>query len=306
MKELWTLRVLLAVALAYFAVKRLWPHEYLAFKSFVIQRSCGCDLGEALPSVLEIAKEEREKVRIRSASRVLARDRAGYELLETVDGRFWSPVRDLYLFDVLAELRLNPYGEAARLRGMVVLDCGAHLGGFTRLAMNAGARHVVAIEPAPDEVECLTRTFSQEIRDRQVTVFPKAVWSSTGEMKLMLDNASTGATVADPKELAYGFTERFSVVVPTITIDELVRELKLDRVDFIKLDIEGAEVPALSGARETLRRFKPRLAIAGYHRHDDSVRIPDVVRQANPGYRSRAFRCRFDLGHNHPLTLFFE
>ena len=58
------------------------------------------------------------------------------------------------------------------------------------------------------------------------------------------------------------------------TIDKIVEELQLERVDFIKMDIEGAERKALAGARNTLAERKPRLALAGYHLEDDQTKIP--------------------------------
>jgi hypothetical protein len=73
--------------------------------------------------------------------------------------------------------------------------------------------------------------------------------------------------------------------VTTVTLDDLVGERGLERVDFIKLDIEGAEVNALEGAANTLRRHRPRLAIAAYHRNDDLTRIPVTLRQMGPNYR---------------------
>lgn len=68
------------------------------------------------------------------------------------------------------------------------------------------------------------------------------------------------------------------------TIDKLVSELKLERVDFIKMDIEGAEQKAIFGARETLARYRPRMAICVYHLPDDPVTIPKLVQQAVPAY----------------------
>ncbi|MHA6494564.1 FkbM family methyltransferase [Pseudomonas borbori] len=64
------------------------------------------------------------------------------------------------------------------------------------------------------------------------------------------------------------------VKVNTITLDDYVKERGLDRIDFIKFDIEGAEIPALEGARETIERFRPRMALCLYHKWDDVVTIP--------------------------------
>ena len=60
--------------------------------------------------------------------------------------------------------------------GDVVLDCGANVGVYTRHALEAGARLVVAIDPAPENIECLRRNFSEEIKAGRVVVYPKGVW----------------------------------------------------------------------------------------------------------------------------------
>ncbi len=70
----------------------------------------------------------------------------------------------------------------------------------------------------------------------------------------------------------------------TISIDDFVKENKIDRIDFIKMDIEGAELGALQGAIETLRRFRPNLAIAIYHSLGDMCQIPNWILDLNLGY----------------------
>ena len=77
-------------------------------------------------------------------------------------------------------------------------------------------------------------------------------------------------------------------------------------MDFIKTDIEGAEQRALAGAGETLFRFKQRLAISGHHLPDDSVRIPAIVRQAQPGYQLERGECAVKSDRIAPETLFFR
>jgi hypothetical protein len=75
------------------------------------------------------------------------------------------------------------------------------------------------------------------------------------------------------------------------TLDRLVEELSLSRIDFIKMDIEGAEQPALRGAFETLRRHRPVLAVGSYHKPDDIDGIPRIVLGAVPAYRMTPLRC---------------
>ena len=75
-----------------------------------------------------------------------------------------------------------------------------------------------------------------------------------------------------------------SLVVPAVTIDETVEHLGLDRVDFVKMDIEGSERHALKGAHRTLSRFGPRMVLCIYHREDDPELIPQIVLEARPSY----------------------
>ena len=77
-----------------------------------------------------------------------------------------------------------------------------------------------------------------------------------------------------------------AVTVRAVTLDGLVDELKLDRVDFIKMDIEGAERHALAGASRLLAAYKPRLAICIYHAADDPDVVPRVVLAANDNYQT--------------------
>lgn len=71
----------------------------------------------------------------------------------------------------------------------------------------------------------------------------------------------------------------------TTTIDDYVREHGLKKVDFIKMDIEGAELAALDGARQTIETFKPKLAISVYHQATDLFTIPQFIKSINPLYR---------------------
>jgi hypothetical protein len=77
----------------------------------------------------------------------------------------------------------------------------------------------------------------------------------------------------------------FDAAISTTTIDRLVADHTIPRVDFIKMDIEGSELEALQGAQQTLREFAPRLAISLYHRPEDFVSIPLWLDSLGCGYR---------------------
>jgi FkbM family methyltransferase len=169
-------------------------------------------------------------------------------------------------------------GTASIGRGDVVIDGGSHLGVFTRIAVLRGAGRVVAFEPQPDLVACFRRTFAKEIASGQVTMVPKALWEQAGT--LAFDGTGLGFHAID-SQTSVPATGR---LMPVTTIDDMAETLGLERVDFIKMDIEGAERQALRGARRSIARWKPNLSICAYHRPDDAEAIPATVRHARSDY----------------------
>jgi hypothetical protein len=93
--------------------------------------------------------------------------------------------------------------------------------------------------------------------------------------------------------------------LPLTTIDKLVAELKLERVDYIKMDIEGAEQRALQGARETLAKYRPRLSLSAYHVPSDPEKLPLLVRQGWTGYQMECGPCAEANARVRPDVLYF-
>jgi hypothetical protein len=85
-----------------------------------------------------------------------------------------------------------------------------------------------------------------------------------------------------------------------------VNDLKLNKVDFIKMDIEGAEREALAGANGILVKYHPRLMIDSYHLPDDVVVLPKIIHQAWPGYSQVCGGCEVEQGSMHPHVTFYE
>ena len=72
-----------------------------------------------------------------------------------------------------------------------------------------------------------------------------------------------------------------TVTIETAAIDEIVKD---DKVTFLKLDVEGAEMKALQGAKNTIMKNKPRLAVCIYHKPEDIIEIPAYLLSLNPDY----------------------
>jgi FkbM family methyltransferase len=204
-------------------------------------------------------------------------------LWKTPLGRFWGTERDGRELDLLTlEQAVGDIYEQRKVSvrdSDVVIDVGAHLGTFTRIALQHGARLVVAVEPDPVNAVCFARSFASEMADGRVRLVEAAAWHSPGSLKFELGNASQTGRVA-------GAGSTRAISVRALRLDEMADELKLGRVDFIKMDIEGAERHALAGARRLLAAHKPRLAICIYHAPDDREVVPRVVRDANATYRT--------------------
>lgn len=213
---------------------------------------------------------------------VLDQDLARISLAE------WGFDIDLYsrTVDVLAQFVCQQYrcetaaADISPSAGEVALDCGACFGDT---ALNFASKvepqgRVFTFEFLPVNLAILARNLelNPELADR-ISIVESPVWSEHGT-PLWIHGDGPRALVNDQEAGADG-------KATTVSIDQFVAERDLDRVDFIKMDIEGAELDALRGAAETLRRFKPRLAICLYHRLSDIHEIPWLIDQMGLGYR---------------------
>lgn len=229
---------------------------------------------------------------------------AGLDLWNTPQGGIWMVHGDKELPFLISEQERDIYEPAGHevRRGDVVLDCGANIGVFVRKALSRGAGLVVAIEPSPKTLEALKRNFAEEIQAKRVIVYPKGVWDHDDTLDLKLDQANEGGD-----SLVMGGASAATVRVPLTTIDKLVAELGLPRVDFIKMDIEGAEKPALKGATGTIKRFLPRMSISSEHLDDDDTAIPALVSSIEPRYTVRPCDCvQRSFWTAKPLVLAFD
>jgi FkbM family methyltransferase len=300
-----TSRLVLGLFIAIAAVAAAWAYyPPLRLSVLVLTgHSPVCPWAGAIQSKANIVENERIKNRILRASH-LVKQESGLELWYTPEGSFWIPKGNRFVLPFnLAEMERHIYGSGEHFihEGDIVLDCGASDGDFTRQAVHAGAKLVISVEISPSSAECIRRNLASEIAANRVIVYPKGVWDKDDSLMLTVDDTNFAAnTVVMHPEAGHP-----SVQVPLTTIDKIVAELKLPRVDFIKMDVEGAEVNALHGAADTLKRFKPRLAIATEHRPDDEVAIPAAVRQGRADYQMECGPCLEAYGHVRPDVLYF-
>jgi FkbM family methyltransferase len=145
--------------------------------------------------------------------------------------------------------------------GMTCFDIGANIGAVaTHLARNVGdAGRVHAFEPVPALRARLEKNLARNGLETAVSVHSLALSNRTGEARLAIagidaDNQGLASLVASGEERLTS-----TLTVPTITLDDFVADRNITRIDFMKIDIQGAEILLLDGARQTLLRLRPDL-----------------------------------------------
>lgn len=153
----------------------------------------------------------------------------------------------------------------------VFVDCGAYTGDTLEsfLGRVNNYKKYYALEPD-------VRRFSQlksQINSDKVLHFPVGAWDKKDRLYFSKDN-ECGEINSDAKTGDH---------IDVEAIDHLIA--KDDKVSFIKMDIEGAELSALYGAKETIQRDRPKLAICVYHKREDLITIPQFIKSIVPEYR---------------------
>ena len=172
------------------------------------------------------------------------------------------------------------------LPGYTVIDAGGCWGDTALyFALRSGPKgKVYSFEFIPGNLKIFRQNLSlNPSLAPNIEIVANPVWET--------DNKDFYYTDRGPaSSVSFEKTGTDSTLIKSKTIDALVKEKQIERVDFIKMDIESAEPYALKGAVETIKRDKPVLAIAIYHSLSDFVSIPQYIHSLGLGYK-------FYLGH---------
>jgi FkbM family methyltransferase len=184
---------------------------------------------------------------------------------------------------VLHEFILEQYKYKDKVmaeKGDVVFDAGACWGDTALYFANrvGSEGKVYSFEFIPGNCSIFQQNLNlNDGLKNCIELITNPLWEKEG-LKIYFTDNGPGSQVSFQPFVGY------QGVGETLTIDSIVQSKNLTKLDFIKMDIEGAEPNALNGALDTIKALKPKLAIASYHSLDDFVNIPLWINDLNLGY----------------------
>ena len=148
----------------------------------------------------------------------------------------------------------------------VLVDIGAHIGKYALTAAKVVGNEglVVAIEPHPLNYQTLQRNIRLNKLVNMVALNITA-WNMDCELTLFAGDTAGHHSAKMNRELGW-------VKVKAMAIDNALKDLRLARVDFIKIDVEGAECEVLCGLEETVKKYKPKILIEVFHENIDEIK----------------------------------
>jgi len=173
--------------------------------------------------------------------------------------------------------------------GGVFVDCGScdfkNSLDFAKWS-NWNYERIIAFEPNPEWfLDCVKA--SENVRDS--IVLQQGVWHTDGEITFNINDNTRISSFTDMyiRDKSNSGCDVISnkyrnVTAKTTKIDDV---LNGEKASFIKMDIEGAELNALRGATNTIRQFRPQLAICLYHTPEDILEIPLFIKSIEPDYK---------------------
>lgn len=169
--------------------------------------------------------------------------------------------RDIYFFGAHEAPEAHLFQRLVK-PGMVVFDLGANVGQYTLLAARRvgpdGSVH--AFEPVPHNFTALSRHVRENGLETAVRLNQVAAWSRPDMLRLYLSERDVADNGTDYTSVFSGDAVDM-IECPAVRLDDYVRDRGVQRLDVLKMDIEGAEKPALLGALEILERFRPLILL---------------------------------------------
>ena len=182
------------------------------------------------------------------------------------------------------------------INGEIVVDVGAHYGRYTLIAANCiGSKgKVIAIEADPKNFDMLNENIKLN-KFENIKTLNYAASSNKSKVKLSIPEKKAGHTIYSSIIPGRSPTEKF-IEVNANTLDNLLAEngISLERIKWIKIDVEGAELEVLKGATDVLSKSKDIALLIEIHNLGDGKNFYEPIMDLLKKYN---FKTEFEIVH---------
>jgi len=153
----------------------------------------------------------------------------------------------------------------------IIIDCGAYIGlGDISLSNKLSEGKIIAVEASRECYDLLVHNLNSN-NIKNVIPLHNAVWENKCRINLNTGNAQANSLIKDLTEWKSHET------VNAVPIDDIVSKFGLKNVSMISLTLNGAEVEAINGAHQTIKKYRPRIRLAGWY-YRENKRIADILK----------------------------
>jgi len=170
----------------------------------------------------------------------------------------------------------------------ILVDCGAYNGDssveFIKACQkhNVSYKYIYCFEPEPTLFQELSQNMATYLNTKAIN---SGLWTHSTTLTFVdttIERAGATRIIRENGDIHFSDRKIANSKVRVTSIDE---EFPNDKITFIKMDIEGAELEAIHGAVNVIGRWAPKLAISVYHKRNDIFEIPLLLHQVYPRYK---------------------
>ena len=194
-------------------------------------------------------------------------------MLKVIEGRLTSDldiISDIWQDEQYFATDVVNFGEDE-----VIIECGSSDGKTLRKLcdkLKNKYSHIYCFEPDSQCKDVLRNVIKNINGSGIITYFDKGTYKETTTLSFFSDSLSSGLSKVD---------ETGKNKIEVVALDEIISE----KVSYIKMDIEGAELDTLKGAKRIISEDKPKLAVCIYHKDTDIIDIMKYLQVLNPLYK---------------------